>query len=99
MRQARERLNRLRDDAAELAAARERREALLSAPERHAAAPWEPLYAGRFRHRTRDWAALKDQPHATQAPRYPDARLRRPQTIRDHRAQPRASGAAPVLRG
>lgn len=98
MRQARERLNRLRADAAELAAARERREALLSDLERHAAAPWEPLYAGRFRHLMREWASLKDQPDATQERRYHDACLRCRKTIGDHEAQQRASEAAEARR-
>lgn len=98
MRQARERLNRLRADAAELAAAREQREALLSNLERHAAAPWEPLYAGRFRHLMREWASLKDQPDATQERRYQDACLRCRKVVGDHEAQQRASEAAEARR-
>ncbi len=62
MRQARERLNRRRADAAELAAARERRETLVRSLERHASAPWEPLYAGRLRHLMREWQQLEDTP-------------------------------------
>ncbi|SDN85541.1 protein of unknown function [Halomonas shengliensis] len=94
MRQARERLNRRRADAAELAAARERREALLSDLERHATAPWEPLYAGRLRHLMREWQQLEDTPEASQERRYHDACLRCRKVIEDHEAQARASEAA-----
>ncbi len=98
MRQARERLNRRRADAAELAAARERREALLDDLERHAQAPWEPLYAGRFRHLMREWSSLKDLPDATQERRYQDACQRCRKLIGDHEAQQRASEAAEARR-
>lgn len=98
MRSARERLNRLRADSAELAAARERREALLTELERHAGAPWEPLYGGRFRHLMREWRALKDLPDATQERRYHDACQRCRKVIGDHEAQQRASEAAEARR-
>ncbi|MCH4561856.1 DUF349 domain-containing protein [Halomonas sp. EGI 63088] len=87
MRQARERLNRLRADAASLAAVRERREALLETLERHAQSAWEPLYAGRFRHLVREWSALGDLPDASQEQRYQDACLRCRKVIGDHEAQ------------
>ena len=98
MRSARERLNCLRADAAELAAARKRREALLADLERHASAPWEPLYGGRFRHLMREWAALKDLPDAAQERRYHDACLRCRKVIGDREAQQRASEAAEARR-
>lgn len=98
MRQARERLNRLRADAAQLAAARERREALLTDLERQATAPWEPLYAGRFRHLMREWTALQDLPDASQERRYHDACLRCRKVIGDHEARQRASKAAETRR-
>ncbi|MBE0488292.1 MAG: DUF349 domain-containing protein [Halomonas sp.] len=98
MRQARERLNRLRADAAQLAAARERRESLLADLERHATAPWEPLYAGRFRHLMREWASLQDLPDASQERRYHDAGLRCRKVISDHEAQQRTSEAAEARR-
>lgn len=87
MRQARERLNRLRADTASLAAARERREALLETLERHAQAAWEPLYAGRFRHLVREWSALEELPDASQEQRYQDACLRCRKVIGDHEAR------------
>ena len=98
MRGARERLNRLRADSAQLAAARERREGLLADLERHATAPWEPLYGGRFRHLEREWAALQDLPDATQERRYHDACLRCRKVIGDHEARLRASEAAEARR-
>ena len=98
MRQARERLNRLRADTAQLAAGRERREALLANLERHAAAPWEPLYAGRFRHLMREWETLQDLPDAGQERRYHDACLRCRKVIGDHEAQQRTIEAAEARR-
>ncbi|SFU60537.1 DUF349 domain-containing protein [Halomonas korlensis] len=93
MRQARERLNRLRADAASLAAARARRDALIETLERHAKAPWEPLYAGRFRHLMREWEALGDVPDAELERRYQDACLRCRKVIGDHEAQQRSRDA------
>jgi len=93
-RKARERLNRLRADAASLAAARERREALLESLEQHASSPWEPLYAGRFRHLMREWSRLGDLPDARQEQRYQDACLRCRKVISDHEAQEHARDAA-----
>ena len=92
-RKARERLNRLRADAASLAAARERREALLAQLENHADSPWEPLYAGRFRHLMREWAKLEDLPDARQEQRYQDACLQCRKVIGDHEAQEHAREA------
>ncbi|MGQ4878331.1 DUF349 domain-containing protein [Billgrantia sp. LNSP4103-1] len=90
MRQARERLNRLRTDAATQAAAREQRAALLQKLEAHARAPWEPLYAGRFRHLLREWEALGDLPDAEQERRFQDASLRCRKVISDHEAHEHA---------
>ncbi|MCL7939496.1 DUF349 domain-containing protein [Halomonas sp. ATCH28] len=92
-RKARERLNRRRADAASLAAARERREALLTTLEQHAGSPWEPLYAGRFRHLVREWAKLEDLPDARQERRYQEACLRCRKVIGDHEAQEHARDA------
>ncbi|WP_372609306.1 DUF349 domain-containing protein [Halomonas sp.] len=86
MRQARERLNRRRANAASLAAIRERREALLQSLERHAKASWEPLYAGRFRHLEREWNHLEDLPDASQEQRYQEACQRCRKVIGDHEA-------------
>ncbi|HSH56657.1 MAG TPA: DUF349 domain-containing protein, partial [Halomonas sp.] len=94
MRQARERLNRRRADAAQLAAAREHRETLVSALERHASAPWEPLYAGRMRHLIREWQQLEDTPDTSLERRYHDACQRCRKVVEDHEAQQRASAAA-----
>ncbi|MGM0982800.1 MAG: DUF349 domain-containing protein [Pseudomonadota bacterium] len=92
-RKARERLNRLKADAASLAAARERREALLEKLEQHASNPWEPLYAGRFRHLMREWSKLEDLPNAHQERRYQEACLRCRKVIGDHEAQEHAREA------
>jgi DNA repair protein SbcC/Rad50 len=94
IRQARERLNRLRADAASLVAVRERREALLSALEAQARAPWEPLYAGRYRHLVREWESLGDLPDASQEQRFQDACLRCRKIITDHEAREQAHAAA-----
>ncbi|MDR5868541.1 DUF349 domain-containing protein [Halomonas koreensis] len=93
-REARERLNRRRADAASLAEARERREALLEQLERHARTPWEPLYAGRFRHLMREWSGLGDLPDAEQERRYQDACQRCRKVISDHEAHEQAQDAA-----
>lgn len=93
MRQARERLNRLRADAASLAAAGARRDALIETLERHAKAAWEPLYAGRFRHLVREWETLGDAPDAELERRYQDACLRCRKIIGDHEAQQRSRDA------
>ncbi|MDZ7854261.1 MAG: DUF349 domain-containing protein [Halomonas sp.] len=93
-RKARERLNRLRADAASLASARERREALLEKLEQHARSPWEPLYAGRFRHLMREWSKLEDLPNAQQEHRYQEACLHCRKVISDHDAQEHARDAA-----
>ncbi|WP_163558167.1 DUF349 domain-containing protein [Halomonas sp. NO4] len=94
MRQARERLNRRRADAAELAAARDRREALLRDLEAHAHAPWEPLYGGRYRHLVREWEALSDLPDARQERRFHDACQRCRKVITDHEAREHAEAQA-----
>jgi hypothetical protein len=70
MRQARERLNRMRADSASVAAAQERRGAILASLERHASSSWEPLYGGRFRHLMREWDALEDMADPGQERRY-----------------------------
>ncbi|SEL39081.1 DUF349 domain-containing protein [Halomonas daqiaonensis] len=92
-RKARERLNRMRADVASLAAARKRREALLETLEQHANSPWEPLYAGRFRHLIREWDKLEDLPNAQQERRYQEACLRCRKVIGDHEAQEQAREA------
>ncbi|NIC08020.1 DUF349 domain-containing protein [Billgrantia bachuensis] len=91
VRQARERLNRLRTDAASLAAARAQRETLLAKLEAHARAPWEPLYAGRFRHLVREWEALDDLPGIDQERRFQEASQSCRKVISDHEAQEHAS--------
>ncbi|MBS9403023.1 DUF349 domain-containing protein [Halomonas sp. TRM85114] len=93
MRQARERLNRLRADAASLAAAGAKRVALIETLERHAKAAWEPLYAGRFRHLVREWEALGDMPDAELERRFQDACMRCRKVIGDHEAQQRSRDA------
>ncbi|MEQ6918634.1 DUF349 domain-containing protein [Halomonas aquatica] len=90
---ARERLNRLRADAASLAASQAEREELLEKLEQHANGPWEPLYAGRFRHLTREWARLRDLADARQERRYQDACQRCRKVIGDHEAQEHARDA------
>lgn len=92
-RQARERLNRLRADAASLASARAEREALLEKLERHAQGPWEPLYAGRLRHLMREWEKLRDLADARQERRYQDACQRCRKILGDHEAQEHARDA------
>lgn len=91
VRQARERLSRLRADAATLVAAREQRDGLLAKLEAHAQAPWEPLYAGRYRHLARAWEALADMPDVEQERRFQEACLRCRKIISDHEAQEHAS--------
>jgi len=93
-RNARERLNQRRADAASLAEARARREALLESLEAHANHAWEPLYAGRFRHLMREWSRLGDLPDASQERRYQDACLRCRKVISDHEAHEHAQDAA-----
>ncbi|MFQ3786697.1 DUF349 domain-containing protein [Halomonas sp. A29] len=90
VRHARERLNRLRTDAASLAAAQARREALLAKLEAHARAPWEPLYAGRYRHLAREWEALDDLPEIDQEHRFQEASLSCRKIISDHEAHEHA---------
>ncbi|APE31182.1 hypothetical protein BOX17_09610 [Halomonas aestuarii] len=90
---ARERLNRLRADAASLEAARTEREALLDKLEQHSQGPWEPLYAGRFRHLMREWSRMRDLADARQERRYQDACQRCRKVIGDHEAQEHARDA------
>ena len=94
MRRARDRLNQMRADAASLARARQRRESLLEQLEAHAASPWEPMYAGRFRHLTREWERLEDIPDNEQERRYQDASLRCRKVISDHEAHEHAQDVA-----
>ncbi|GGY08244.1 hypothetical protein GCM10007160_39590 [Litchfieldella qijiaojingensis] len=84
---ARERLNQLRADAAQVVQAHAERERILQALEQHAQHTWEPLYAGRYRHLQREWEALKNLPSAEQERRYQDACLLCRKTITDHEAQ------------
>ncbi|MCJ8284415.1 MULTISPECIES: DUF349 domain-containing protein [unclassified Halomonas] len=90
VRDAKERLGRLRADADAVEQARERREQLLASLEQHARATWEPLYAGRFRHLEREWSRLADLPDAGQEQRYQEASLRCRKVIHDHEAQEHA---------
>ncbi|RCV89093.1 DUF349 domain-containing protein [Billgrantia montanilacus] len=94
MRQARERLNRLKADAASLTAERENRKALLDKLEAHGRAPWEPLYAGRYRHLTREWESMPGLPDASQERRYQDACQRCRKVISDHEAREHAHAQA-----
>nr|WP_298380309.1 DUF349 domain-containing protein [uncultured Halomonas sp.] len=87
VRLARERLNRLREDAAQNEAQRAKRERILEALEQHARHAWEPLYAGRYRHLQREWENLHDLPSADQERRYQEASLRSRKIISDHEAQ------------
>ncbi|MBD3898475.1 DUF349 domain-containing protein [Halomonas sp. ML-15] len=84
---ARERLNALRADAAQQAAAEAERERILKALEQHGHHAWEPLYAGRYRHLQREWEALTDLPSAEQERRYQEACLLCRKTLTDHDAQ------------
>lgn len=88
---AREALGRRRANAAQAAAANEKRERLLSALEAHVTHAWEPLYAGRYRHLRREWEALKDLPSAEQERRYQDASLACRKVISDHEAHQQAA--------
>ncbi|GHC24858.1 DUF349 domain-containing protein [Aidingimonas halophila] len=94
VRLARERLNRKKVDSAQLEAAKAKREQLLHALEEHARTPWEPLYAGRYRHLQREWEKLGDLPSADQEHRYQEACLKCRKTITDHEAQQHAHEAA-----
>jgi len=84
---AKERLSRIRADAASIEQACQQREQLLTTLESHANATWEPLYAGRFRHLEREWSRLSDLPSAEQDQRFQDASLRCRKVIGDHEAQ------------
>ncbi|MYL22204.1 DUF349 domain-containing protein [Halomonas alkaliantarctica] len=90
IRLARERLNRLKADAEWEKTQHERREALLHALEQHAKSPWEPLYAGRFRHLQREWEQLEKPPSAAQDARYQQAVLKCRKILHDHEAQEHA---------
>ena len=90
MRQARERLNQLREAAASAAAAKAHCETLLHKLETQAKAAWEPLYAGRFRHLMREWRALDTPPSAEQEQRFQAAAQRCQQVIAEQEAQARA---------
>nr|WP_298414993.1 DUF349 domain-containing protein [uncultured Halomonas sp.] len=87
LRLARERLNRLREDAAQNEAQRAKRERILEALEQHARHTWEPLYAGRYRHLQREWEGLNDLPTADQERRFQEASLRCRKIISDHEAR------------
>nr|WP_299243801.1 DUF349 domain-containing protein [uncultured Halomonas sp.] len=87
VRLARERLGRLRENAAQNEAQRAKRERILEAFEQHARHSWEPLYAGRYRHLQREWENLVDLPSADQERRYQEASLRCRKIISDHEAQ------------
>nr|WP_300311357.1 DUF349 domain-containing protein [Halomonas sp.] len=90
MRDARDRLNRLRADADAIQRAKKQRESLLNTLEQHSKSTWEPLYAGRFRHLEREWNKLASLPDASQESRFQDACLRCRKVIQDHEAQEHA---------
>ncbi|MGC3875103.1 DUF349 domain-containing protein [Halomonas sp. GXIMD04776] len=90
IRLARERLNRLRENAAQTEAQRAKRERILEALEQHAHHTWEPLYAGRYRHLQREWEALSDLPSRAQELRFQEASLRCRKIISDHETQHQA---------
>ncbi|WP_136249291.1 DUF349 domain-containing protein [Halomonas borealis] len=94
MRQARERLQRCRADAASLAEDRQRRETLLGKLEALGHATWEPHYGDRFRHLMREWSNLGTPPDAEQERRYQEACLRCRKTLSDHEAHEQAQDAA-----
>lgn len=87
---ARERLNRLKADAEWEKTQQEKRETLLETLEQHAKSPWEPLYAGRFRHLQREWAQLEKPPTPEQEVRYQQAILACRKTLHDHETQEHA---------
>ncbi|WP_227369142.1 DUF349 domain-containing protein [Halomonas sp. M20] len=87
VRLARERLSRMRENAAQNEAQRAKRERILEAFEQHARHSWEPLYAGRYRHLQREWEGLIDLPNADQERRYQEASLRCRKIMSDHEAQ------------
>ncbi|NYS60686.1 DUF349 domain-containing protein [Vreelandella salicampi] len=90
LRLARERLNRLKADAEWGEKQHERREVLLNALEQHAKSPWEPFYAGRFRHLQREWEQLEKPPTAEQDARYQQAVMACRKTLHDHETQEQA---------
>ncbi|HET8790407.1 MAG TPA: DUF349 domain-containing protein [Modicisalibacter sp.] len=87
VRLARERLNRQREDAAQVQVQRGERERILDALEQHARHIWEPLSGGRYRHLQREWERLTGLPSADQEQRYQDACLRCRKVVSDHDAQ------------
>ncbi|RUR31579.1 DUF349 domain-containing protein [Vreelandella andesensis] len=90
IRQAREKLTQLRNDAEWLAEQQAQREHLLKQLEQHAKAPWEPLYGGRFRHLEREWQRLSHPPSVTQEQRFHQAALSCRKTLHHHETQEQA---------
>ncbi|WP_404471725.1 DUF349 domain-containing protein [Vreelandella venusta] len=87
MRLAREKLTQSRNNAEWLAEQQNQREQLLQQLEKHAKAPWEPLYGGRFRHLEREWQHLEHPPTIEQEQRFHQALLGCRKTLHDHETQ------------
>ena len=90
IRQAREKLTQLRNDAEWLAEQQTQREHVLKQLEQHANSPWEPLYGGRFRHLEREWERLSHPPSVTQEQRFHQAVLNCRKTLHHHETQEQA---------
>lgn len=90
VRLAKEKLTQRRDDAEWLADQLAQREHILTQMEKHAHAPWEPLYGGRFRHLEREWRQLDHPATAEQEQRFQQAVLGCRKTLQDHEAQEQA---------
>ncbi|MFC7369776.1 DUF349 domain-containing protein [Vreelandella zhaodongensis] len=90
IRQAREKLTQLRNDAEWLADQQAQREQLLKQLEQHANAPWEPLYGGRFRHLEREWERISHPPSVSQEQRFHQAMLSCRKTLHNHETQEQA---------
>ncbi|MDO0946235.1 DUF349 domain-containing protein [Chromohalobacter israelensis] len=94
IRQARERLQRLRADAEETQAQQAARQRILEALEAHALHAWEPLYGARYRHLIREWEALGDTPSDEQERRFQEASQRCHKTLSDHETEGHAQHQA-----
>lgn len=98
MRLAREKLTQSRNNAEWLAEQQNQREQLLQQLEKHAQAPWEPLYGGRFRHLEREWQHLEHPPSIEQEQRFHQALLGCRKTLHDHETQEQARQQSLVRR-
>ncbi|PCF94511.1 DUF349 domain-containing protein [Vreelandella nigrificans] len=90
VRLARDKLTQLRNDAEWLTEQQAQREQLLKQLEKHANAPWEPLYGGRFRHLEREWQNLEHPSSTDQEERFQQAILSCRKTLHDHETQEQA---------